>query len=158
MNRTTRSIQNGVSMSLAVVAASALEDHRGSPFISVNALASVTRRSPSGVAAKLAAGRLPGYKLGPHWFVPVHELEPLGSGAVLQEHRSVRDASASLLLGFPDTLAIVDLERFFGMTRPYLYRVLSCPLLAPIRSPSGIVRAALCDALAAARNTHPPAG
>lgn len=129
---------------------------RRSPFISAGTVASSTGRPASAVLSQLRRGAIPGYKFGAYWFVPGRELDELVRQRGGHESSSPDGIVAHLLQDYPLTLSIVDLEHFFGLQRPYIYRVLRSPLLASYRRDEGIRRPDLAHALAQARNAYAP--
>ena len=127
-----------------------------SPFLTAGAVASSMSRPTAAILHQLRSGVIPGYKYGTYWFVPRHELD----GLLRRDGRaplSHDDVITHLLRGYPATLGLGDLEDFFDVQRPYLYRVLSSPLLAPHRRGAEVRRADLAHALAQARNDYEPA-
>lgn len=124
----------------------------GSPFLSAAAAARIAGLTPSTLARRLVAGELPGYRLGRRWFVPEEEFRRhLRRRAWMLQPDATDDMVAELTDALPPTLGIDDLERFFGLRRPFLYDALRISPFAGLSGRGavttiGVVRQALLEA------------
>lgn len=130
----------------------------GSPFLSTAAAARIAGLTPTTLARRLAAGELPAYRLGRRWLVPEQEFRRhLRRRGWMLQPDAADDLVDELVGALPATLGIDDLERFFGIRRPFLYDALRISPFAGLSGRGAITTVGvLRQALLGARNGCTP--
>lgn len=128
------------------------------PFLTVSAATQVTGLAHATLLRRLHAGTHPGYRLGGSWFIPAEELRlhvlgcPTGRAHTVPVDEAVRALTSRLL----QLLDLDDLERYLGIRRPYVYRVVGVPGLSMVPSGAVMTRAVLVAMLIQGRNDSTP--
>jgi hypothetical protein len=124
----------------------------------VAAAARIAGLSSTSLHRRFAGGELPGYHLGRRWFVPEREFRRhLRRRSWMLQHEATDDMVRELTEGLPGLVTMDDLERFFGLRRPFLYDLLRLPVFAGAPGRDGVTTiVVLEEALRAARNGCPP--
>lgn len=114
-----------------------------SPFLSIRAAAQALGISVGAVRQRITTGTLAAYQFGRTWFIPTSELHPAGPPSRGRWTMTDADTIAALTAGLPDRLTIEDLERFFGLRRPWVFDVLRAPGLSSARDTEHVTTKAL---------------
>jgi len=111
----------------------------GSPFLTAAAAARLAGLTPATLGRRLAAGDLPGYRLGRRWFVPEAEFRRhLRRRAWMMQADAAPEVVRELTRALPSVLGVEDLERFLGVRRPLLHEALRMPGFAGVGGRAGI--------------------